>query len=372
MELIEIKLPQSNVNDTTARIIEWRVADGEKVSIGQVILVIETSKSAEEIESPASGYIKILSQVDAEISVGETLAVIGASPEALSDIAIKSPEARPPEVAIKATADAKELAASHNIDLGVLKVRGIITKRHVENFIASIPKSSPIPPKTSGGRNVPLTKVQLASMEAVSSSTRETATTYVLGEADITNCMAALDSLIDDEGLLLSITDVAIHFCSRTLRNFPRLNARLAVDMVVEIPEINIGVAVEINGDLHFVVIPHADSLPVSIIGETRQESVFLLLKGQPLKNQQPSTFGVTVLDQPGITYQIPIVFPGHAAITGFGPIRESFTINSDGFPEKRKLIGICVSYDHRFINGTLAANFLSSLIKRLEEGTLN
>lgn len=382
MGAMELKVPQSNVNDTTAKLVSWLVADGGQIEVGQAVAVIETSKAAEEVEAPARGFLRIMADVGDQIAVGGLLAVIADTADALPSRPAVRPSAPPAGGEVRATDEARALAAAHGIDLAAIKARGIITRTQVERAIAgsggaAAPAPAPAsvrnaPVSVPAGRAVPLTRVQKAGADAVLRSLRETATTYVLGEADVTAAMAELDRLIDEDGVLLTVTDLAVHQCSRLLRQFPRLNACLAGDDVIEADGVNIGVAVEVDDNLHLAVIAKADGMTLTEIAEVRQEAVFALFKGEPLRNTAPATFAVTVLDQRGLTHQIPIVFPGNGAIAGFGPVRDGVRFDAEGRPVCRRILGITVSYDHRFITGAQAAKFLSALVASLEVGVFS
>jgi acetyltransferase-like isoleucine patch superfamily enzyme len=58
MSLHEVRMPQLNPNDTEVLLVEWLVPDGTTVVAGQPICVVETTKSAVEIEAPAAGYLR--------------------------------------------------------------------------------------------------------------------------------------------------------------------------------------------------------------------------------------------------------------------------------------------------------------------------
>ncbi len=73
---VEILLPQLGFSMAEGTINEWMVADGATVSEGQVIYSIEAEKAVQEVESPASGVIKILAPIGEELPVGTLLAII--------------------------------------------------------------------------------------------------------------------------------------------------------------------------------------------------------------------------------------------------------------------------------------------------------
>ena len=72
----EVLLPKIGFSMNEGVLAEWLVADGDQVSEGQVIYLLESDKSTKEVESPASGTIRIAAQVGETYEVGAVLAVI--------------------------------------------------------------------------------------------------------------------------------------------------------------------------------------------------------------------------------------------------------------------------------------------------------
>jgi pyruvate/2-oxoglutarate dehydrogenase complex dihydrolipoamide acyltransferase (E2) component len=73
----QVLLPKIGFSMNEATLAEWMVADGTAVSEGQALYAIESDKSTQEIESPASGTLRIIAEVGAVYEVGTLLAEIG-------------------------------------------------------------------------------------------------------------------------------------------------------------------------------------------------------------------------------------------------------------------------------------------------------
>ncbi len=74
---IEMRLPQFDMLDADATILKWLKAEGERVSEGEPVVEVETSKAAGILEAPASGVlVRIMARVGATITAGTVLAVI--------------------------------------------------------------------------------------------------------------------------------------------------------------------------------------------------------------------------------------------------------------------------------------------------------
>lgn len=73
---VQILLPKLGFSMTEGELRSWLVADGQAVEAGQPLFELEGEKSTVEIESPASGTLKILREPDAVYEVGELLGEI--------------------------------------------------------------------------------------------------------------------------------------------------------------------------------------------------------------------------------------------------------------------------------------------------------
>ena len=72
----EVLLPKLGFSMNEAKLVEWLVTDGGDAVEGQPLYVLESDKSTQEVESPASGKLKIVATTDEVYPVGATLAVI--------------------------------------------------------------------------------------------------------------------------------------------------------------------------------------------------------------------------------------------------------------------------------------------------------
>lgn len=76
MMTVEVRIPSIGFSTRESTLLEFLVADGERVEAGQLLYVLETDKSVQEIEAPASGTLKILKAVEQVYPVGELIAEI--------------------------------------------------------------------------------------------------------------------------------------------------------------------------------------------------------------------------------------------------------------------------------------------------------
>jgi pyruvate dehydrogenase E2 component (dihydrolipoamide acetyltransferase) len=153
-------MPKMDMDQEVVTIIEWLKKEGEQVTKGEPVIVVETDKVTSEIESPETGTLAgILYHENEEAPVTQVVAYILAEGESLEDLprvketapASTEPtptiQATPPEPTGKrATPVAEKMAAEMNLDLSKVPAKGEkITKKDIESFLST-------PEKTPEGR----------------------------------------------------------------------------------------------------------------------------------------------------------------------------------------------------------------------------
>ncbi|MFG2939592.1 biotin/lipoyl-containing protein [Streptomyces sp. NPDC048282] len=75
-EVVVIKLPKLGLTMEEGELLEWLVEDGDTVEEGQPIYILATDKVENEIESPATGTISLIGEIETTYKVGDVLAEI--------------------------------------------------------------------------------------------------------------------------------------------------------------------------------------------------------------------------------------------------------------------------------------------------------
>ncbi len=136
---LEIILTREDANSESALLVEWLAADGEHVRKGQVVCVIETSKSAIEIEAPGEGVLCRLAEAGEEVDLGGRIALIADDERELADLQAARTSGLPkpaPSGPSNVTRKAADLAARHGIDTAAIAKAGFVTVEDVEALIA--------------------------------------------------------------------------------------------------------------------------------------------------------------------------------------------------------------------------------------------
>src|SRR5438105_3958454 len=130
-----VRIPLMNANDEEVQVTNVLVREGDLVRAGNLLCVVESTKAAMDVEAPASGYVRSLSVRQGQrAAVGAVICALTATRDERVQIAIAD---APPEPGPRATRKARELAATHGINLDELKLDGIIKEEDVQKFIAS-------------------------------------------------------------------------------------------------------------------------------------------------------------------------------------------------------------------------------------------
>lgn len=133
MEQKKLLMPRIGTNDDTVMLVEWLVKDGQKVEKGQELALLETTKNATELRSPADGFIHLGVAEGEEYAVGILLATID---EAASSSPISPPVQLKEESKINITRKAQELIDKYGIDTALLPQNRLIREKDVLTLIA--------------------------------------------------------------------------------------------------------------------------------------------------------------------------------------------------------------------------------------------
>lgn len=164
-----------------------------------------------------------------------------------------------------------------------------------------------------------------------------------------------------------SINDFLIKAVALNILDFPLLNAQIKGDEIHIMPEIHVGLAVAREEGLIVPAIAHADRLGLVEIGRQREDLVERARTGRlTLEEMERGTFTISSLAQYEITHFTAILNPPQSGILSVGKTDEKLVL-VDGQVKVKKVAMMGLSADHRIIDGTVAADFLQNLKRKLE-----
>ncbi|MEE8318098.1 MAG: dihydrolipoamide acetyltransferase family protein [Dehalococcoidales bacterium] len=399
----DIIVPRLGMAVADATIIEWKVQEGEQVAEKQVVVVIETEKLRYDVESPAAGLVHIIKNADDTAAVGSAVGIIAESQDELAALQTAQPEPAPtaaeaaaaPQAAaappvsagekgerVKISPVARKMAEEHVID--VTQVTGTgpggrITREDIEKAIAGKaggPKVTAAPAGAPGEKRVkstvPLRGMRGAIAEHMQRSLATSAQLTAMGEIDMTQLVRMRQDLVEQESTLgtrVTYTDLLVIAVARALKEHPAINSSLIDNEVKIWEDINIGVAVALDEGLIVPVVSAADRKSLK---EISQAVKALASKAREGKLQPGDigggTFTLSNLGAVGAGYRFEtvIINQPESAILGTGAITDRAVVR-DGQIVIRPIMTYYFTYDHRVIDGAVAAGFMAGVIKLLE-----
>ena len=400
-----INMPKLGFDMAEGVLVRWVKQIGENIDKGDVLAEIETDKATVEVESPASGVVLqlIVDQGDV-VPVSAPIAIVGeegeeveapaATPEKSEEKTEEKTASEPsPEPAsaqqtsppsdssdrIKASPVAKKMASDKNIDLANLQGSGPggrIVKKDVEAAIESgvtgVKPSAPSAVSTVFSREdetVQLTKLRQAIARRMTESKTSVPHFYVTHEYKMDAVMAmrkqANEYLPDDEKL--SVNDFIIKAVALALREFPNLNASFGGDKVIRHGNINIGIAVAVEGGLLTVVNKNSDQQLLRAISGDIKQKVARAREGKVKPDDiEGSTFSISNMGMFDVENFSAIINPPEAAIIAVGSARQ-VPVVEEGEIKPGWRMKATISVDHRVSDGAEAAQFMQKLAEFLE-----
>jgi pyruvate dehydrogenase E2 component (dihydrolipoyllysine-residue acetyltransferase) len=395
---MSVVMPALEMAQETGKLLGWRKKEGETVRKGEPLLEIETDKAVVEVEAPGDGILTgITADVGAVIPVGETIAWLvapGEKPPAKS--ATPAPTARAvsgtgqqaavaavpaaakaavaaavPQISPKARRLAKELG----VDIGQIRGTGpdrVITAEDVQRFADSkrsgAAATRPVPAPADGA----LSQVARLMAERTTQSWTSVPHFFLVREVDASELLAAQKRLGETaekvESTVPTITDLLIALAARVLVNHPRMNASWTGGGIRSNDEINVSVAMAVKDGVVGAVIHKADTLKITEISVLRRELTERARAGR-LRPADISggTFTLSNLGMYKVDAFTAIITPPQAAVLAVGAISER-VVAVEGKPTVRPMMTLTLSSDHRVVDGTRAAEFLTDLAGAIRE----
>lgn len=281
---------------------------------------------------------------------------------------------------------AQKVAAEAGVDLrGVAGSgpRGRIVKDDILRAIQSNVEAAPTPtpaipaapislPVAEVSERIPLKGVRAIIVDRMGASVHTTARVTLFMDVDATELVAArtrLKARVEKEwGFAPSYNDLLVLVIAKGLRQFPYMNARLAVDAIERLSRVNIGMAVDTERGLMVPVIRNADQLSLRQVG-TEFRSLVERVRANRITPDDLSggTFTITNLGMYDVDAFTPVINLPEAAILGVGRIAPKAVPQGDQIAV-RQMMTLSLVFDHRLIDGAPAARFLQYVKQLIEE----
>ncbi|ADB49178.1 dihydrolipoamide acetyltransferase family protein [Conexibacter woesei] len=387
-QLVDVTMPQMGVSVAEGTVVEWRVAPGEAVAAEQTICEISTDKIDTEVPAPASGVLaEIVVQAGETVDVGTVLARIGTGAAPAHAAGNGHSRHYSPVVT--------RIAAEHHVDLAQVTGTGRDGRVRKQDVLAFLdaqrageraapapaepplhiespyrPEPAPAAAPAAGadpaeGETLSRMRRQIGAHMKRSLDTAATCTTWM--EADMGRVEAARRAL--GTTALPLVARAAVE----ALREFPALNATLDGERYRQHDAVHLGIAVSLGEDgLIVPVIRDAQELSAEGLAvRIRDLAARARAKQLTPDDVAGGTFTITNPGQYGSLMATPVINQPQVAILDLEAVVKRPIVVTDD--EGNDMIAIRpqtvlgLSWDHRALDGVLAAQFLGAVRRRLE-----
>lgn len=410
--MTEIKMPKLGESVTEGTIEKWLVSPGDTIEQYDPICEVITDKVTAEVPSVFDGTIgELLVQEGETVEVGAPICTIKTDADSAEepkteentaeDSAGTAENDNPSKPQASKTDKPKgarispvvmRLAGEHDINLNQVTGTGFngrITKKDILKVIedptlaGEKSKESPEPKKQQTseapaestqavpGEEIPVSGVRAAIANKMVQSSTEIPHAWLMMEVDATNMVNTRNQLKDKfketEGFNLTFFSFFVKAVAETLKEYPMLNSSWQGDKIVVNKDINISIAVASDDKLYVPVIKNADELTIKGIAKKVNELASL---GREHKltsaHMSGGTFTVNNTGAFGSVQSMGIINHPQAAILQVESIVKKPVIIDDMIAV-RHMVNLCLSIDHRILDGLVAGKFLKRVKEKIE-----
>ena len=391
---IEITIPRLGWSMDEGIFVQWLKNDGDMITAGDMLFVIEGDKATQEIESFDSGVLCIPEGVAVEgdvVQVGQVMGFLLAEGETApayqpNTIVASDPPAAPtatvataaesadydpsfnPVVTSKrtvATPRARQTARTLGIDLtGIIGSgrAGRIRERDVIAQADQLRQQTPAEPiSTVSGRLQTLTAHRKVIAQRMRASAMQTVPVTLHTKVEAAALVEFRKSL---QGMDAAPTynDILVKLTAALLPQCPELNACWTMQGVYLYDEIHLAIAIDTPAGL---VAPVIRNVPELTLDEVSQRSHYFITAARTgtltSEQQTGGTFTVTNLGMYGIDHFTPVINSSQSAILGIGRIRDEPVVR-DNKVVVGKVLSLSLTFDHQVLDGAAAARWLEKL----------
>ena len=403
----EVLMPQLGLTMEEGTVSQWVKHEGDPVKTGDVLLEITTDKLTNEVTSEHDGVLlRIVAQEGEDVPVKGLLCYVGQAGESVGDAPAAAPAAAAPAAAPAAPAAApaavpvaagarprgsplaRKTAAKLGVDLskltgsgpsGRIRQQDVLAAANAAQTAAPAPAAAAAPaarPAAKGGLELMEgdTVVKLAGMRKVVAQRMLQSHTEIPPvtqntKVDVTELMKFRKMLLADTGSKYSVNDLLLTATAKCLRAHPEVLVSLDGDQIIQRAHVNLGMAVALDAGLIVPVIRDADRLGLDALSAAAKDLASRAKSNKLTPDEyKGSTFSVSNLGMFGIETFTPIVNQPDAAILGVCAVEDELVMDDQGGISKHQVMRLSFTYDHRLIDGAVAAKFVMALRDLLEK----
>lgn len=416
MAIKEIKMPNLGESVTEASVVSWIVKPGDTVKRYDPLMEVVSDKVTTEIPSDFAGVVKeTLVELDVDVPIGTSLMTLEVEGEddSTQEVEEVKEEVKEEVIASSPAPKAKKsvnkaagrfspavvrLAQEKGIDLNDVEGTGKdgrITRKDIMNFdpakvvksepvveetvikveeTTTAPKSetaAPVATSTASQDVVPADGVRKAIAKKMVQSVNEIPHAWIMVEADVTNIVNLRNKTKDEfkknEGMSLSFFPFFAKAVVQAMKKNPKINTSWDNGNIVYHKDINLSIAVTTDEHLYVPVIHNADNLSLAGIAKEINRLATDVRDGKLQgKDMQGGTFTLNNTGTLGSVQSMGIINHPQAAILQVESINKRIVPTKDGGFKTADMVNLCLSIDHRILDGQQAGQFLRDVKENL------
>ena len=424
----KITVPTLGESVTEATVSKWLKSQGEKVSVDEPLVELETDKVNVEVPSPTNGVLGSIVVKEGEtVNVGSLLGTIDKStinneknvnetkynppkkqteeskpkifeeektlkpkkikPRKKDEPILKLEEEEPlileqvheDKIVKKAEKQispaARKMATEAKVDLSSIQgsgKNGVIIKEDIMNLMGSKPAPSERKIKYGPEERVKMTRLRLTIAKRLKEAQENAAMLTTFNEVDMSEVMKMRSEYKEEfqnkYGVKLGFMSFFVKACVIGLKNYPSINAEIQGEEIVYKNYYNMSIAVGTDRGLVVPVLKETDEMSFADIEKNIGELGQKARDGKiTIEDLQGGTFTITNGGIYGSMLSTPILNPPQSAVLGMHNIIQRPVV-FEGKIESRPIMYLALSYDHRIIDGKEAVSFLKIVKESLEQ----
>jgi 2-oxoglutarate dehydrogenase E2 component (dihydrolipoamide succinyltransferase) len=359
----DVRVPQANSNDDSYVLRSWLVPNGAPVQPGTVLAVLETSKTAVDVEAEAAGLIHRVALEGSDVRPGDLLARLAANSQelsALADAAAPKPQPEAEEAPrFVITQAARELMAARGLTEAALAGLGkrVIKASDIEALTAPVERAEAL-----------LSRHQAAVARAVSESQRDIPQAYLALKVYCGRALELARCAATPEGDAIGLPELLVRVLAERFDEHRRcFGAWKNTEAWLPAATPNIGVTLDLGRGLFVAVVRDPRARPLSDIAEQLFDYRIKALRDDfAPQDLADGSLTLSLTTDADVSCVVPLVFPGQSCIVALTAVQTEWDWAAER-PTPRPYVQLGLAYDHRLINGQDAVAFMSAVKHALE-----
>lgn len=398
MSIHTVLMPDLGEGIAEVEVVEWRVQPGDPVAEDQTLCDVMTDKAAVEIPSPVSGRVlelggpigqmmavgAVLIRIETKADEAPAATVAAAPAPAPAPASLPAPTPSVPEPALPpATQGPRTLAApavrqrAKSLGLDLATVRGSgpegrVLHADLDARMAATPRAA----ASEGTREIRVIGLRRAIAHKMQESKRRIPHYTYVEEVDVTEVVALRDELNRQHAATrgeLSPLTLVVRAVVQAVADFPQVNGRFDDEAatLTLFDAVHLGVATQTDGGLMVPVLRHAQALDLWGCAAGIARLAAAARAGKATRDELTgSTLTVTSLGKLGGIVSTPVINHPEVAIVGINRIVARPVVH-DGLVQVRQMMNLSSSFDHRVVDGAVAAAYIQRVRQLLEHPAL-